>query len=232
MRKQSLGLCITVLLFGGFACTQPQYEIQTDVDLNTLIDSASYVVGFQTGNRLASQGFRDISPEKYMAGFVEAVEQGENKIDAGEIRALFARLNDYLMDKTLVENAEEESVFFTENRTKPGVVETDSGLQYKIIREGEGQKPFAQNSVRVMYEGRLIDGSIFDTTYDTGQPSEFVVGQVIAGWIEGLQLMSVGAEFEFYIPNDLAYGENPRPGGVIMPGDALIFKVELLEIIP
>lgn len=83
-----------------------------------------------------------------------------------------------------------------------------------------------------MYEGRLIDGSIFDTTYDTGQPSEFVVGQVIAGWIEGLQLMSVGAEFEFYIPNDLAYGENPRPGGVIMPGDALIFKVELLEIIP
>ena len=105
MRKQSLGLCITVLLFGGFACTQPQYEIQTDVDLNTLIDSASYVVGFQTGNRLASQGFRDISPEKYMAGFVEAVEQGENKIDAGEIRALFARLNDYLMDKTLVENA-------------------------------------------------------------------------------------------------------------------------------
>ncbi len=232
MRKQLLSISTVLLLFIGFSCTQPQQEIQVNSDLNTLIDSASYVIGFQTGNRLTTQGFHDISPEKYMAGFVEAVERGENKIDAGEIRGLFARLNEYLLDKTLTENAEEERVFFAENRNKPGVVETVSGLQYKILRAGEGQRPYAQNKVKVMYEGRLIDGTIFDTTYDSGQPSEFNVGQVIPGWIEGLQLMNVGSEFEFYVPNELAYGENPRPGGIIMPGDALIFKIELLEIIP
>ena len=230
MRNLYLSFFALALLFSMFACSQPQNEIPLNDELNSLVDSASYVIGFQSGNRLYKQGFRGISPEKYMAGFVEAVEQGNNKIDAPEIAGLFTRLNEYLMDEAINENADEEKTFFAENRTKPGIIETDSGLQYKIIREGDGPKPFAQNKVSVMYEGRLIDGSIFDSNYDTGQPSEFLVGQVIPGWIEGLQLMSIGSEFEFYIPNNLAYGDNPRPGGVIMPGDALIFKVELLDI--
>lgn len=231
MRNQYLSISTLVLLISTLACTQSQDQFLPNSELNTLIDSASYVIGFQTGNQLYSRGFDEISPHKYMAGFLSAIEDEEIKIDNSEIAQLFTRLNTYLRDKDLTENIAEEEAFFAENRTKEGVIETESGLQYKIIREGDGAKPFAQNKVSVMYEGRLIDGSIFDTNYNSGTPTEFVVGQVIQGWIEGLQLMSIGAEYEFYIPNKLAYGDTPRPGGIIKPGDALIFKVELLDIV-
>ena len=231
MRNQYLSISTLVLLISTLACSQSQDQFSPNSELNTLIDSASYVVGFQTGNQLYSRGFDEISAEKYVAGFLTALEEEEIKIDNSEITSLFTRLNAYLIDKDLVENKAEEEAFFADNRNKEGVIETDSGLQYKIIREGNGAKPFAQNKVSVMYEGRLIDGSIFDTNYNRGTPSEFVVGQVIQDWIESPQLMSIGSEFEFYIPNSLAYGENPRPGGIIKPGDALIFKVELLDIV-
>ena len=231
MRNHYLSLYTILLLISALACSQSKDQIPINSKLNTLIDSASYVVGFQTGNRMYSQGFKEISTEKYMAGFIEAIEQEQIKIESSEITQLFARLSEYLIDKVLTENKEEEKAFFSENKTNTGVVETTSGLQYKILKEGDGLKPVAESKVSVMYEGRLIDGSIFDTNYNSDKPSEFMVGQVIPGWTEGLQLMNIGSQFEFYIPSDLAYGENPRPGGVIEPGDALIFKVELLDIV-
>jgi FKBP-type peptidyl-prolyl cis-trans isomerase len=231
MRYLNLSICTLVILFSTFACTQPQESSPKDVQLNTLIDSASYSVGFQNGNQLGRLGFDDVNLDSYLAGFRTGVAQEEKILTDDEMRAMFTEFNQFIKDRIVNENKLEEEEFLAENRNIEGVIETDSGLQYKVIREGDGQKPLAQNKISVMYEGRLIDGTIFDTSYDDGQPSEFILGQVIPGWIEGIQLMNVGSEFEFYIPSSLGYGENPRPGSVIMPGDALIFKVELLDIL-
>ncbi|MEL6857247.1 MAG: FKBP-type peptidyl-prolyl cis-trans isomerase [Pseudomonadota bacterium] len=109
---------------------------------------------------------------------------------------------------------------------------TESGLQYVIVREGDegGETPSARDEVTVMYDGRLVDGTVFDSSYERGSPTSFPVNRVIAGWTEGLQLMSEGDEFIFYIPTELGYGQRPRPGGVIKPGDDLIFRVELQQV--
>ena len=119
------------------------------------------------------------------------------------------------------------------NPDADGVQTTDSGLQYVVIREGEegGITPTLRDRVSVMYDGRLTDGSVFDSSYARGSTSTFGVGQVISGWTEGLQLMSEGDEYIFYIPTELGYGQNPRPGGVIKPGDDLIFRVELKQVV-
>jgi len=119
------------------------------------------------------------------------------------------------------------------NPIAKGVRTTESGLQFVVLKQGEeGDKcPGAKDRVSVMYEGRLTDGAVFDSSYARGSASTFGVGQVISGWTEGLQLMSVGDEFVFYIPSELGYGQNPRPGGIIKPGDDLIFRVELRQIV-
>lgn len=120
--------------------------------------------------------------------------------------------------------------FLQENAAKEGVVSTTSGLQYKIVREGEGRRPSASDTVVVHYRGTLIDGTEFDSSYKRGEPIEFPLNRVIAGWTEGVQLMQEGAEFRFFIPSKLAYG--PRGAGrVIGPNEALIFDVELLEVV-
>ncbi len=122
---------------------------------------------------------------------------------------------------------EKGKAFLAKNKTESGVMTTASGLQYKVIKEGTGPKPTMSQTVKVNYEGSLIDGTIFDSSYQRGEPIEFGVTQVIAGWTEGLQLMSVGSIYMFYIPSELAYG--PRgAGGLIGPNETLIFKVELL----
>ena len=119
--------------------------------------------------------------------------------------------------------------FLAENAKKPGVVTTTSGLQYKVLREGEGAKPSKQGEVEVHYKGTLIDGTVFDSSYERGESISFLLNQVIPGWSEGVQLMSQGAKYEFYIPPDLAYGAKGVPG-VIPPNATLIFEVELLKV--
>ena len=126
-------------------------------------------------------------------------------------------------------NKQKGAEFLSENKNKEGVVELPSGLQYKIIKEGTGESPKATDKVTVHYHGTLIDGTVFDSSYDRGQPSSFALNQVIKGWTEGLQLMKTGAVYEFYIPSDLAYGDRSM-GGSIYPGATLIFKVELISI--
>jgi FKBP-type peptidyl-prolyl cis-trans isomerase FkpA len=120
--------------------------------------------------------------------------------------------------------------FLQENAAKEGVVTTPSGLQYKIVREGEGRRPSASDTVVVHYRGTLIDGTEFDSSYKRGEPIEFPLNRVIAGWTEGVQLMQEGAEFRFFIPSKLAYGSRGA-GRVIGPNEALIFDVELLEVV-
>ena len=125
---------------------------------------------------------------------------------------------------------EQGKQFLEENAKKEGVVTTASGLQYKVIREGDGAKPTASDEVEVHYRGTLIDGTEFDSSYKRGQPLTFPLSRVIAGWTEGVRLMPIGSKYEFYIPYNLAYGEKGA-GGLIPPYAALIFEVELLRIL-
>lgn len=125
------------------------------------------------------------------------------------------------------------ATFIPWDAERQDVQTTESGLQYAIVREGEegGDTPGPRDRVSVMYDGRLTDGTVFDSSYERGSTATFGVNQVISGWTEGLQLMSIGDEFIFYIPTDLGYGQNPRPGGKIKPGDDLIFRVELKQVV-
>ena len=132
-----------------------------------------------------------------------------------------------LMAETDLEKGE---AFLKENAKKDGVKATASGLQYKVLKEGEGKSPKATDTVKVNYEGKLIDGKVFDSSYKRGEPIEFPLNGVIPGWTEGVQLMKEGATYEFTIPYKLAYGERGTPGGPIPPNATLIFKVELIQV--
>ena len=134
--------------------------------------------------------------------------------------------------KVADENKKSGAAFLAANKDKPGVITTKSGLQYKILKEGTGALPKSTDEVTVNYEGRLIDaaGTVFDASAKHGGPSKLHVDEVIKGWTEALQLMKVGSKWQLYIPSDLAYGPNPRPGGPIGPNAVLVFDVELLDI--
>lgn len=123
-----------------------------------------------------------------------------------------------------------ETSFLEENKSKPGISVTESGLQYKVLLEGTGDRPMSTDMVTVHYEGTLLDGTKFDSSYDRGQPAEFPLNRVIAGWTEGVQLMNEGSKYKFFIPSDLAYGPRGTPGGPIGPNADLIFTVELIRV--
>jgi len=129
-------------------------------------------------------------------------------------------------------NREEGVAFLAKNKTQPGVVTTASGLQYQVLRAGNGERPLASSRVRVNYEGKLLDGTVFDSSYERGQPVDFGLGQVIKGWTEGVALMPAGSKYRFWIPSELAYGSEGTPGGPIGPDATLTFDVELLSVLP
>ena len=146
-----------------------------------------------------------------------------------------ATLQGYMSAKqqaTTEKNRADGAAFLAQNRSQKGVITTASGLQYLVLREGSGPRPNPTDTVRVNYEGKLLDGTVFDSSYERGQPAEFGLNQVIAGWTEGVALMPVGAKYRFWIPSDLAYGANGAPGGKIGPHATLTFDVELLGIAP
>lgn len=128
-------------------------------------------------------------------------------------------------------NREEGAAFLSKNKTQPGVITTPSGLQYTVLRPGNGARPTATSKVRVNYEGKLLDGTVFDSSYQRGQPAEFGLNQVIAGWTEGVALMPVGSKYRFWIPSNLAYGASGTQGGPIGPDATLTFDVELMGIL-
>ncbi len=198
-------------------------------NLNTRVDSVSYALGYQNGLFLSDEGVEDLETSKYLSGFLSALVDSTAKMSDSEMAIIINDFRTELRDKVVEANKTEGQDFLEENLQNEDIMETESGLQYKVIEEGSGDRPTATSTVKVNYEGRLIDGTIFDSSYQRGEPIEFPLNRVIKGWTEGLQLMREGATYELYIPSELGYG-NQGAGQVIKPGATLIFKVELLEV--
>jgi FKBP-type peptidyl-prolyl cis-trans isomerase FklB len=194
------------------------------------IYAVSYCIGLSVADSLMQQELGGINPT-VMAEAITAVFNGEtSKYTPEEANGIIqAYLQDVTASKFEVYKAEGEA-FLAENAKKEGVQTTASGLQYEIIEAGNGAKPVATDTVKVHYHGTLIDGTVFDSSVSRGMPATFGVHQVIKGWTEALQLMPVGSKYRLYIPQDLAYGAQPHPGGAIKPFMALIFDVELISI--
>lgn len=203
-------------------------------DLKTTKDTSSYALGVNIGKSLSQQGL-DIDADILMAGLKDAIA-GSAKLNDDQVRASLTALQETMMKKeqekaaaTGAANLKKGEEFLAKNKKAPGVITTASGLQYQVVTEGKGAKPTKESTVRVHYRGTTIDGKQFDASYDRGEPAEFPLNGVIAGWTEGLQLMTVGSKYKFFIPANLAYGERGA-GGAIGPNETLIFDVELLEI--
>ncbi len=194
------------------------------------INAVSYCIGLSVADSLMQQELGGINPT-VMAEAIAAVFNGEtSKYTPEEANGIIqAYLQDVTASKFEVYKAEGEA-FLAENAKKEGVQTTASGLQYEIIEAGNGAKPVATDTVKVHYHGTLIDGTVFDSSVSRGMPATFGVHQVIKGWTDALQLMPVGSKYRLYIPQDLAYGAQPHPGGAIKPFMALIFDVELISI--
>lgn len=199
----------------------------------TLEQHASYGIGLQMGQQLADNPFDGLDIAAVAAGLAAAFYGDEPEVSEQQIRAAFevisARMQAEQEEKAKLAAGAGEA-FLAENAKKPGVVTTASGLQYEVLVAGDGEKPTRASTVRTHYHGTLIDGTVFDSSYNRGQPAEFPVGGVIAGWTEALQLMPVGAKYRLYIPHQLAYGERGA-GASIAPFSALVFDVELLAIV-
>lgn len=219
-----------VLIFGVSALIFSCNNVDTsNSELLTQMDSVSYSLGVSVANNLKSSGFETIESSAISAAFNDVFSENDVKISEEDANAL---IQDYFMDlsqKKSQEATNKGQAFLDENATKEGVVTTASGLQYQVLTEGQGAKPVASDEVTVHYHGTLIDGTVFDSSVDRGQPATFPVGGVIQGWVEALQLMNVGSKYKLFIPSNLAYGERGA-GGSIGPNETLIFEVELLSI--
>lgn len=191
-------------------------------------DSLSYALGVLFATNVTSQGIKDYAPAQIAQAFAD-VQAGNPAMTADQANELVRNNMQQREAAAGEENLRAGEAFLAENKGKEGIIETASGLQYRVDREGDGESPAASDRVTVHYHGTLIDGTTFDSSYDRGQPATFGLNQVISGWTEGLQTMKKGGQTTFYIPSNLAYG--PRAtGDVIGANSTLIFKVELLEV--
>lgn len=193
------------------------------------MDKLSYAWGLAMGNQLKAMGVKDLNAEDYCDAVKAVFEGKELAMQPDEAQKL---INDYLMEleakATAAAKAEGEQ-FLKDNKLNENVKETPSGLQYIVEKEGEGDRPTAESEVTVHYTGRLLNGTVFDSSVNRGEPATFPLAQVIKGWTEGVQLMKEGAKYRFFIPSDLAYGPHGVPN-VIPPHATLIFDVELIKI--
>jgi FKBP-type peptidyl-prolyl cis-trans isomerase len=225
MKFKALVLCAALL---SLAACEKQEAAQTQLNIETDDDRFSYALGMVIGERVLKQ-YGDVNYELMLAGIKAQHKDAETLItldEAGE--SLQAQLEKTLATQT-EENKSRGADYLKSHAEKEGVQVTESGLQYIVITEGDGLKPKPTDEVTVHYRGTLIDGSEFDSSYSRNAPTSFGVSQVIPGWTEGLQLMSIGSKFLFVIPYELGYGERGA-GGSIGPYETLIFEVELLEI--
>ena len=232
MKNSILYLLVIGLIVAATSCQQGG---PSNAKIETEIDSVSYAIGVLVGANNNQQlenapGDDEMNVELMAAAFRSISLGEETKITEQEAQSIIQQFFNSASEREAQANLEEGNKFLEENKAREGVKTTESGLQYEIITEGDGPKPAATDQVRVHYHGTLIDGTVFDSSVDRGEPAVFGVNRVIPGWTEALQMMPVGSKWKIYIPADLAYGERGA-GGDIGPNSTLIFDVELLEIV-
>ena len=198
-------------------------------NLKTEMEKVSYSLGISVANSVKAQGLESVDPQAIGQAFSDVFEGNELAISEEEANVILQEYFQNLANKALEANSEAGKAFLAENAKREEVTTTVSGLQYEVLLEGEGDSPKATDEVTVHYHGTLIDGSVFDSSVERGQPATFPVNGVIPGWIEALQLMKPGAKYKLFIPSDLAYGERGA-GQMIGPNSTLIFEVQLLSI--
>ncbi|MBM4167977.1 MAG: FKBP-type peptidyl-prolyl cis-trans isomerase [Ignavibacteria bacterium] len=227
----------SVLLFALAAVLIGCQDSQSGkASLGSRTDSISYAIGLDIGRDLKSQSY-EVNPDIVAHAIKDVLLDREKAIAEDDAGAMMMSLHDEMMAKhtsNLRETAEKNKAageaFLVENAKKQGVKTLESGLQYKVIKMGSGKKPKSNQTVRVHYRGKLVDGTEFDSSHNRGQPVTFEVGNVIAGFSEALLLMPAGSKWEIYIPAKLAYGE-AGAGAIIPPNSTLIFEIELLEVL-
>jgi FKBP-type peptidyl-prolyl cis-trans isomerase FklB len=199
------------------------------------MDKVSYILGQSIGTDFKRQGF-DIQVDIFINSFKEAFAGEPSRMPVGEMRTIMTAFQSFVREsqqardsEKLQATMEKGEAFLRENAKKEGIIETASGLQYRVIREGDGKRPAATDTVETHYEGKTLDGNIFDSSIKRGTPASFPVNGVIQGWQEAMQLMKEGAKYELFVPTELAYGQ-AGSGSAIGPYETLIFEVELLKI--
>lgn len=225
---------LLVLLSVSFVSCQNNYN--KPEDLKTDKEKVSYSIGVDVGNSLKANEI-DVEAKAFIKGLEDALKGDSLLLTATQMQEVIQKFQQEMAakqsekQKIVGEKSKAEGeAFLAENKMKTGVVTTATGLQYKVVTAGKGPSPKETDKVRVHYRGRLIDGTVFDNSYDRGEPITFPLNGVIPGWTEALQLMKVGDKWEIYLPSQLGYGE--AGAGTIPPNAALIFEVELLEINP
>lgn len=194
------------------------------------MDKISYALGLSIANNFKATGIKELNVEDFTAAVAAVFEGGEPALSYDEAKQIMNEYFTNLQKFQLEQNKLMGEEFLAENKKNPNVVTLPSGLQYEILKEGEGKHPSATDQVKCHYTGSLIDGTVFDSSEQRGEPATFGVNQVIPGWVEALQLMKEGSRWRLFIPSELAYGERGA-GQAIMPFSTLVFEVELLEVL-
>ncbi|UYM18008.1 FKBP-type peptidyl-prolyl cis-trans isomerase [Endozoicomonas euniceicola] len=210
------------------------YTLQSSAALETEADKVSYSLGSILAEQLKQ--FEGVNADALSKGIKDTLEGKPLELEKQEMFKLIEKARKEQEEKRqkqlqeeAAKNLEKGQAFLKENAKKPGIFTMDNGLQYRIIKEGKGSKPLETSEVTVHYEGKLLDGTVFDSSYERKQPATFKLNQVIRGWTEGLKAMPEGSTWELFIPSDLAYGPGGIPGR-IGPNEVLTFKVELIEV--
>ena len=235
MKNCLLLLCFSLVCFHLTAQTKKKTAVSpatqsTPVSLKDQTDSLSYSVGVMIANFYKQQGITKINNALVQKGMLEEMNGDKTVLNIQQCnQVLMGYIEKVKADKAMA-SKQQAIAFLSENKNKPGVITTASGLQYIVLKEGTGPKPLATDKVKCDYEGKLIDGTVFDSSIKQGKPIEFQVNGVIRGWTEALQLMNTGSKYRLFIPPDLGYGDQ-QMGPDIKPGSLLIFDVDLIEIV-
>ncbi|MDR1905220.1 MAG: FKBP-type peptidyl-prolyl cis-trans isomerase [Treponema sp.] len=227
IKNYALGALISLIVVFFGSCNNAGKS--ASVSAEAVDKDTSYGFGLLLASQFRNIGLR-FDYNEMAQGFKDALEGNNPRISLEEAGMKVQLAFTAVMEKEASANMEKGNTFLAENAQKSGMSITQSGLQYEVISEGAGESPMSSDTVRVNYEGTFIDGIVFDSSYTRGEPVEFRLDQVIPGWTEGLQLMRVGSSYRFFIPSNLAYGEAGREN--IPPNSVLIFKVDLLDILP
>jgi FKBP-type peptidyl-prolyl cis-trans isomerase FklB len=223
---------LIILGAGMLLTSSAMAQAPTQTKITNKVDSISYLVGLNIGASILKD-FNEANVAVLMSAIQDVMNGNPPKVnDQGNtiVNNYFQSKAQATAEKQNAESKAEGEKFMADNKKKPTVKVTASGLQYEVITEGTGEKPTATSKVKVHYHGTTPDGRVFDSSVERGEPIEFGLNQVIKGWTEGLQLMKMGGKYKFYIPQELAYGANPQPGSIIEPFMPLVFEVELLGI--